>query len=85
MGGEKKTHAKDLRDFRERHKPSEAMILNHKACGVQGRSPGGVCGELSPPPKKISRVHKFMYNFFFISGQIYMKEAECAESNEKSV
>ena len=31
---------------------SEARVLNPKACGVQGRSPGGGCGTRSPPPKK---------------------------------
>ena len=31
---------------------------------------------------KIKKIYQ--YNFFFKSGQIYMKDAECAESEEKS-
>ena len=31
---------------------SEAKVLNPKASGVQGRSPGGRCGGQSPPPTK---------------------------------
>ena len=34
-------HAKDLKRFL---RTSEARVLNPKACGDQGRSPGGRCG-----------------------------------------
>ena len=59
---------------------SEVRVLNHKACGVQVLSPGG--GQ-SPAPNFFffTRMDN-CFNFFFKSGQIYMKHAECAEMKE---
>ena len=47
-------------------------VFNPKACGVQGRSPGGVCGGTKPPvhkkklKKKFStkKTFKIFYNIF---------------------
>ena len=64
---------------------SEAGVLNPEACGVQGYSPDEGCGGPLPFFFFSSHMDKFMDNFFFKSGQIHMKDAECVETNEKSI
>ena len=66
---------------------SKARVLNPKACGVQGRSPKGGCvGESLHQFFVLTKGIKcFSTNLFknFISGHIYVKDAECAETNGK--
>ena len=68
---------------------SKARLLNLKACGVQGRNQHQwrVWGGRAPHQLFFNQMNKFMDNFFpnFKSVHIYMKEAEFAESNEKSI
>ena len=61
---------------------------DRKACGVQGHSPGWASGGRSHSPnfflaKWVNPWTHFFQNFKSV--QIYMKDVECAEANEKSV
>ena len=65
-------HAKDWRDFLRKMPLTitvEASVFNHKACEIQGRSPGEGYGVRSPPHQKkklfFSRLDKFMDEHFF--------------------
>ena len=70
---------------------SKAKVLNPKIYRVQERSPSwGMRGEA--PHKKIFYFQKFetfffqtVSTFFFRSGHIYMKDAERAKINKKSI
>ena len=68
---------------------SEARVLNPNACVIQGPSPSGQCEQKKFPTKIpfffanwINLWITFFQNFKII--HIYMKDAECAEMNEKS-
>ena len=60
--------------------PVPSRVLNPKAYGVQGFSPGGGCGGMKAPPKKKIKIYIYIFFFFKISNffffQIYMKDPE---------
>ena len=70
---------------------SEARVLNPKACGVHGAgftgaAPVGIGGQALHQFFFFSRMDKmFFKQKKFRSVHIYMTDAECAETNEKSI
>ena len=52
-------------------------VINPKACGVQRKG--------AKPKTNFFKAEWICFTFFFQSGQIYMKDAESAETNEKSL
>ena len=65
-------------------KPVRLGSSIQKHAGLQGRSPGGVCGWAVI---LFSQMDKFMTKFFKNEKNVHqcMKYAECAETNEKSI
>ena len=64
---------------------SQVRVLNPKACGVQGRNPGGGCEGPNPPPKIMFSMNCLIFQVHFLINFVYKINHKSRNKNRQIV